>query len=181
MSSGQWEAARMELVSRLERQSRAVLTEEGVSEVDIHWAWQKARGSFLASQALGLAGIGGFLSAALIPELIPGGPIPGVVMGTLGGLLATTGPLFAYSRRGIEARMSQRMESSREALDSALKQAFEHELRTSIELIRSSISPYERYVLHEAEKVARLQEELIAVRDRARDMQRDLHGGREAD
>jgi ribosome biogenesis GTPase A len=180
VSSGQWEAARMELVARLERQSRSVLQEGGVSDADIRWAWRQARGAFLGSQALGLASIGGFLSAALVPELIPGGPIPGFAVATLGGLLATTGPLFAYSRRGIESRLRQRIEMSREAMDSALQKAFEHELRTSKELIRSSISPYERYVLHETENVRRLQEELNFVRERARDMQRDLEGGSDA-
>ena len=78
------------------------------------------------------------------------------------------------------SRLSGKMEASRLSLDKALEQAFEHELRTSTEVIRSSISPFERYVRHETEKVKGLREDLTEVRDRARAMQRDLHGGTDA-
>jgi tRNA U34 5-carboxymethylaminomethyl modifying GTPase MnmE/TrmE len=180
IGSGQWEAARMELVARLERESKLIVGGDGaVTADDAAWAFREAKGAVGVSAVIAATGAVGFLSALAVPELIPGGVIPGVSVGVASALLVLSGPLFARKKSTIQQRVGAKLSDAGGALDRVIEEAFEHELRNTSELIRSSIAPYERYVTHEAALNRQLQAELGDVRDRARALEKALKGARD--
>ena len=173
--SVRWEASRLELITRLSRESKNLL-ELNSYDQDAEWAVNQAKTRFYALFALSTITNAAFLTAAVAfsnHDLVPGGMVTaygGLGLGFLTALPIVTSDsmVLANLRAAVKGRFESRSATAQAEFDEAILSAFDHELRHSRELIRGSIAPFERWVKHTRKKTDKAREDLQSIRQETR-------------
>ena len=173
--SERWEASRLETISRLSRESKTILDLNSYDQ-DASWAMAEARKRFYLLGGLALGTNTAFalsLATLGLPELLPGGTMAAytylaVGMLTAAPVIAADSTILSQLRETVRGRYHTRIMTAQDELDRAILSTFDHELRHANEVIRGSISPFERWVAHTRKKTSRSKEELQAIRQEAR-------------
>ena len=171
--SEHWEACRLEAMSRLSRECKTILGLNSCDQ-DTTWAIAEARRRFYVVGGLALStNIAFVLSLGTLAEVLPGGTMAAygylaAGMLTAAPVVAADSTILAKLRSNVRDRYHSRVLIAKDELDQVVLSTFDHELRHAKELIRGSISPFERWVGHTRKKTKRTKDELQAIRQEAR-------------
>ena len=166
VSAGNFERARLELGERIRRDTGQILDAKGLSK-DAYAVSQSVRSG--AWQTAGIEGVAALTAVLASLSLID---FTGVIAaGTMGALGLVVLPWRKSQARG---EFEERVTALRTQLDLVIENNFERELVGVKEMINSSVGPYRAFVSIETERNAKLQKQLLELRQTARDIKKRL-------